>query len=50
MEPYIVERGESLVKDEENLKDPVKFTEKLLVLKSEMDQLVEYSFSNDMKF
>jgi len=50
MEPYIVERGELIVKDEENLKEPIVFTTKLLALKKEMDDLVDYSFSNDMKF
>lgn len=50
MEPYIVERGDAIVKDEENIKDPIAFTTKLLALKKEMDELVDYSFSNDMKF
>ena len=50
MEPYIVERGETITKNEENLKDPIAFTTKLLALKKEMDELVDYSYSNDMKF
>jgi len=32
--------------DEENVKDPHLFTEKLLDFKAEIDQLVQYSFAN----
>jgi hypothetical protein len=32
------------------LKDPIEFSKKLLELKSEMDEMVEKSFLNDMKF
>ena len=50
MNPYIVERGEKIVKDDGLLKEPVEFTKKLLELKAEMDFMVERSFNNDMKF
>lgn len=50
MDPYILSRGDSIVKDEGNLKDPIQFTTKLLALKKEIDSMIEISFSNDMKF
>jgi hypothetical protein len=50
MDPYIMGRGEAIVKDEGNLKDPILFTKNLLELKKEMDSMLEYSFNNDMKF
>jgi cullin 1 len=46
MDPYIMTRGEKLVMDEANVKDPILFTEKLLEFKAEIDELVSYSFSN----
>ena len=36
--------------DEENIKDPYQFTQKLLDFKAEMDEMVRYSFGNQMKF
>lgn len=50
MQPYIESRGDKIVMDEANVKDPVEFTSKLLVFKAEMDTMVEQSFKNDMKF
>jgi len=50
MGPYIIKRGEKIVKDEQLIKDAITFTAKLLELKSEMDELVEVSFLNDPKF
>jgi hypothetical protein len=50
MNPYIMQEGEKIVKNEENLKDPLKFTTKLLEFKAQMDDLIEKAFSNDMKF
>jgi len=50
MDPYIKERGHQIVKDEEILKDPIQFTQKLLDLKQEMDHMVEFSFLNDPAF
>jgi cullin 3 len=50
MSPYIEERGKKIVEDEALLKDPIEFTKKLLELKSEMDKMVESSFSNDIRF
>ena len=50
MGPYIEGRGTIVIEDEELLKDPVKFTEKLLELKKEMDEIVVQCFNNDPKF
>jgi cullin 3 len=50
MQPYIIKRGEEIVNDQALLKDPVEFTQKLLELKKEMDNMVEKSFLNDIKF
>lgn len=50
MGPYIISRGEKIVKDETLLKNPIEFSRKLLELKAEMDELVEQSFKNDPKF
>ena len=40
MNPYIIERGEVIVMDENNVKDPHLFTQKLLAFKAEIDELV----------
>ena len=50
MQPYIEGRGEKIVTDDSNLKDPVEFTAKLLAFKAEIDVMVEKSFQNDIKF
>lgn len=50
MTPYILDRGTKIVMDENNVKDPHLFTEKLLGFKAEIDELVSYSFSNTMIF
>ena len=50
MNPYILERGTRIVMEENNVKDPYLFTEKLLEFKAEIDELVSYSFSNQMMF
>jgi len=50
MSPYIHNRGEEIVNDEENLKDPNTFTLKLLQLKEEVDDLVSYAFDDGMLF
>ena len=50
MGPYIESRGEKIISDESLLKDPIEFTKKLLELKSEMDEMVEKSFLNDIRF
>jgi len=50
MQPYIETRGEKIVMDEANIKDPSEFTAKLLTFKGEMDLMVEKSFQNDIKF
>ena len=46
MNPYIHDEGEKIVNDENNLKDPILFTDKLLEFKADMDKLVSYSFEN----
>jgi len=50
MNPYILQRGDAIVNDEANIKDPYAFTEKLLAFKSEIDELVSYSFANNIGF
>lgn len=50
MSPYIENRGDEIIKNENLLKDPIQFTGKLLELKNEMDEMVEQSFANDAKF
>ena len=50
MAPYIEGRGEKIVVDEALLKDPIEFTKLLLALKAEMDEMVEKSFQNDIRF
>ena len=50
MNPYILQEGAKIVSNEENLKDPIKFTIKLLEFKSQMDDLIEKAFYNDMRF
>lgn len=50
MSPYIEGRGEKIIGDEQLLKDPIEFTKKLLELKYEIDNLVDKSFLNDIKF
>ena len=50
MAPYIEGRGEKIVTDEALLKDPIEFTKQLLALKAEMDEMVEKSFQNDIRF
>lgn len=41
MKPYIVDRGTAIVMNEENLKSPLDFTQKLLDFKREVDIMVE---------
>ena len=50
LKPYIEERGETITKDENLLKDPIEFTKKLLGLKKEMDDMIEQCFENNMHF
>lgn len=50
MNPYIEGRGKKIIDDEALLKDPIEFTKKLLELKREMDEMVEKSFQNDIRF
>lgn len=37
MDPFIMQEGRKIIKNEELSKDPLKFTVKLLELKAEMD-------------
>ena len=50
LSPYLASRGENIVRDEENLKDPNTFAIRLLELKAEVDDLVKYSFDDTMLF
>jgi len=48
MTPYIKASGEAMVNDPENLKDPDQFTQKLIELKAQIDEMISYSFDNHM--
>lgn len=50
MNPYIMQEGSKIVNNEENRKDPLEFTSKLLAFKEQMDKLIEEAFNNDMRF
>lgn len=50
MTPYIMAEGTKIVKNEENNKDPILFTTKLLAFKEQIDKMIEVAFKNDMKF
>ena len=50
MNDYIMKEGKKIVENTQLLADPIKFTTQLLEFKSEMDQLIQISFKNDMKF
>ena len=50
MTPFIMDEGRKIITNEENLKDPCKFTARLLEFKSEMDNIIAKAFKNDMKF
>lgn len=45
-----MEKGMAIVKNDENLKDPLLFTKKLLDLRMEINLMVEGSFDNKMIF
>jgi hypothetical protein len=48
MVPYIECEGKKIITKSENLKDPIKFTEELLTLKEDIDNLIMCSFGNDI--
>lgn len=50
MNPYIENRGKKIVDDETLQKNSIEFTQRLLDLKQEMDEMVQFSFANDIKF
>ena len=50
MKPYIEEQGTLIVNEDENLKDPLMFTTKLLAFKDEIDLMVSQSFTNQILF
>ena len=50
MQPYIKSCGEAIVNDNEALKDPNDFTQKLLKLKADVDYMIAYAFENNMQF
>lgn len=45
MNRYIEENGKTIISDEENIKDPIKFTDRLLDFKSRMDKQISYCFN-----
>ena len=50
MKPFIIDTGNKIVQSEECLKDPILFTQKLLQFKAQVDELVLYSFDNNIAF
>ena len=50
MTPFIMTEGRKIIKNEENQKDPNKFTIRLLEFKKEVDEIIENAFKNDMRF
>ena len=48
MTPYITEQGSLIVHDEEYIKDPLVFTQKLLDFLTEIDAMIKTSF-DDLK-
>ena len=50
MSPFIITEGKKIVFNSENLENPSKFTIALLNFKREIDDLIHYSFNNDMLF
>ena len=50
MKPFIIERGKKIVHDETLIKDPIAYTEQLILFKIEIDQLVRESFLNQLPF
>ena len=50
MTTYIEAEGKKIITKPENIKDPIKFTEDLLKLKEDMDNLIISSFGNDIQF
>ena len=50
MTPFIMSEGRKIIKNEDNQKDPNKFTLRLLEFKAEVDQIIETAFKNDMRF
>lgn len=50
MKPYLIKRGQAITNDKQLTAKAISYTEKLLDLKSESDELVKYSFQNDIEF
>jgi hypothetical protein len=50
LQDYIETKGKQVVSDPELIKNPIAFTRKLLEFKSEMDEIVERAFLNDVRF
>ena len=48
MKEFILIEGKKIVTHEENLKDPKLFTTALLGFKKQIDNLIDYSFRNDI--
>jgi cullin 3 len=50
LQDYIETKGKQIVADPELVKNPIAFTRKLLEFKSQMDEIVERAFLNDVRF
>jgi len=47
---FIEEKGMKIINDQELCKNAIQFTQKLLDFKKEIDQMLEDSFMNNLKF
>lgn len=50
MDPFIQKEGEKIVLSEALKDKPIEMTQKMLVLKGQIDDLIAVSFKNDMRF
>ena len=50
MDPFIQKEGEKIVLSEALKDKPLEMTQKMLVLKGQIDDLIAVSFKNDMRF
>lgn len=50
MTPYITDRGSRIVSDDELMKEPILFTQKLLELWMEIETMIQVSFGGEKMF
>jgi cullin-4 len=50
MNDFIMLEGTKILSNVDNLKDPIKFTTELLAFKKKFDDIIIFSFQNEMNF